>query len=324
VVTGGSWEPPANLEALIDRLCDADYLPPIPSLAPEKSSRKMGELLVEKGVAPEAWNGRCASRRTATPGPLGEILIQAGEANPRDVGQILSQKAQAAKAPEGKGLSVEETIRVPVQRLDLLIDAIGESVIAQSMVWADPRLQEVRDLSLEKKIAQASLMLRQIQELSMSLRMVGIRSTFQKMSRLVRDLARKLDKQIELCMEGEDTELDKTVVENIGDPLVHMVRNSVDHGIEFPADRIKAGKPPQGRIHACAPTTRREASSSRSRTTARAWTATPSCARRSRREGEGGPVLFGRRGPPDGLPARASPRPRRSRTSPGAGWGWTW
>jgi two-component system chemotaxis sensor kinase CheA len=82
----------------------------------------------------------------------------------------------------------------------------------------------------------------------MSLRMVGIRSTFQKMSRLVRDLARKLDKQIELCMEGEDTELDKTVVENIGDPLVHMVRNSVDHGIELPAERLKAGKPVQGRI----------------------------------------------------------------------------
>jgi two-component system chemotaxis sensor kinase CheA len=247
-VTGGSWEPPPNLEALIDRLCDADYLPPMPALAPEKSSRKMGELLVEKGVAPEAVERALRRQQEGDVRPLGEILIRAGDANPRDVGQILSQKAQAAKSPDGKSLSVEETIRVPVQRLDLLIDAIGEAVIAQSMVWADPRLQEVRDLPLENKIAQATLMLRQIQELSMSLRMVGIRSTFQKMSRLVRDLARKLDKQIELCMEGEDTELDKTVVENIGDPLVHMVRNSVDHGIELAPDRIAAGKPVQGRI----------------------------------------------------------------------------
>jgi len=247
-VTGLPWEPPSNLEALIDRLCEADYLPPIPALPPEKSSRMMGELLVEKGVAPEAVERALRDQKEGDTRPLGEILIQAGEANPRDVGQILAQKAQVAKAPEGKNLSVEETIRVPVQRLDLLIDAIGESVIAQSMVWADTRLQEVRDLALEKKIAQATLMLRQIQELSMSLRMVGIRSTFQKMSRLVRDLARKLDKQIELCMEGEDTELDKTVVENIGDPLVHMVRNSVDHGIESPVERIAAGKPAQGRI----------------------------------------------------------------------------
>ena len=82
----------------------------------------------------------------------------------------------------------------------------------------------------------------------MSLRMVSIRSTFQKMSRLVRDLSRKLDKQIELDMDGEDTELDKTVVENIGDPLIHMVRNSLDHGIETPSERRAAGKPEVGQI----------------------------------------------------------------------------
>jgi two-component system chemotaxis sensor kinase CheA len=145
-------------------------------------------------------------------------------------------------------MAVEESVRAPVQRLDMLIDTIGEAVIAQSMVWADPAFKAAGDLATEKKIAQASLILRQIQELSMSLRMVSIRSTFQKMARLVRDLARKLDKQIELDMEGEDTELDKTVVENIGDPLIHMVRNSVDHGIETPAERRAAGKPGEGRV----------------------------------------------------------------------------
>jgi two-component system, chemotaxis family, sensor kinase CheA len=249
VVSGEAMDTPKNLETLIERLVDADYLPPLPTLGPEKSGQKMGDLLIGMGVAPDAIEKALKIQEDGDSRHLGEILIQSGDANPRDVGQILGQKAQADKTTSGRTLAVEETIRVPVQRLDLLIDAIGEAVIAQSMVWADPRLQEVRDLSLEKKIGQASLMLRQIQELSMSLRMVGIRSTFQKMSRLVRDLARKLDKQIELCMEGEDTELDKTVVENIGDPLVHMVRNSVDHGIEMPDERIKAGKPPQGKIH---------------------------------------------------------------------------
>lgn len=248
-VAGEAVEPPKNLESLIGRLSGADDLPPMPNLPPEKASQKMGEILIGMGVAPEAIEKALKTQVDGDVRPLGEILIHSGDANPRHVGQILGQMSQASRPPAGKVLSVEETIRVPVPRLDLLIDAIGEAVIAQSMVWADPSLQDVRDLSLEKKIAQASLMLRQIQELSMSLRMVGIRSTFQKMSRLVRDLARKLDKQIELCMEGEDTELDKTVVENIGDPLVHMVRNSVDHGIEMPQDRVALGKPAQGRIH---------------------------------------------------------------------------
>jgi two-component system chemotaxis sensor kinase CheA len=144
--------------------------------------------------------------------------------------------------------TVEDSIRVPVDRLDQLIDAIGESVISQSMVFADPSLKGVGDLALEKKMAQAAMMLRRIQELSMSLRMVAIRQTFQKMSRLVRDLSRRQGKIIDLELEGEATELDKTVVENIGDPLVHMVRNSVDHAIETPEARVAAGKSERGRI----------------------------------------------------------------------------
>lgn len=254
---GEAYTPPREIEDVIAKLRESDSLDPLPKLQPTEAAKPMGEILVERGlVEQDVLDQALQTQKAGDTRPLGEILIETQGVNPRDVAQVLGQKVEAsrpqpppppAQASSG-AMAVEESVRVPVQRLDMLIDTIGEAVIAQSMVWADPAFKAAGDLSTEKKIAQASLILRQIQELSMSLRMVSIRSTFQKMARLVRDLARKLDKQIELDMEGEDTELDKTVVENIGDPLIHMVRNSVDHGIETPAERRAAGKPPEGRV----------------------------------------------------------------------------
>lgn len=153
-----------------------------------------------------------------------------------------SPKTPIASTSNTKSGKTEETIRVQTDKLDQLIDAIGETVIAQSMIAADPIIQEAEDLILEKKIGQSNLLIRQIQELSMSLRMVPVKGTFQKMARLVRDLSKKMGKPIDFQMEGENTELDKTVVENIADPLMHMVRNSVDHGIETPEERAVSGK----------------------------------------------------------------------------------
>ncbi|HSQ42439.1 MAG TPA: chemotaxis protein CheA, partial [Fibrobacteraceae bacterium] len=101
---------------------------------------------------------------------------------------------------------------------------------------------------LRRKVARAELIMRQIQELSMSLRMVSIKGVFQKMARLVRDLSKKLEKRVDFVMEGENTELDKSVVENIGDPLVHMVRNALDHGIETAQERRDSGKPDVAKV----------------------------------------------------------------------------
>lgn len=246
---GETYTPPPRIEDLIAKLRDADYLEPFSTLPVEEARRPVGEILVRKGVVDqETVEMALQSQKDGDKRRLGEILMDSQGIDARVVGQALGQQTAAKKNPNLPSMVVEENIRVPVQRLDLLIDTIGEAVIAQSMVWADPAIQAAGDLGTEKKIAQATLILRQIQELSMSLRMVSIRSNFQKMSRLVRDLARKLDKQIELTMEGEDTELDKTVVENIGDPLIHMVRNSIDHGIEMPADRKAGGKDPEGHV----------------------------------------------------------------------------
>jgi len=255
VLSGDEYAAPENVDELIAKLRNPTSLTPMPALAPEKALSRLGEVLIDSGMVDHDSVVSALDLQSQGDGrPLGEILIESGDVTAREVAQALGSQIEtrrpaAQAAQPGQTAVVEETIRVPVQRLDLLIDAIGEAVIAQSMAWADPAIRQVSDLGLEKKIAQASLMMRQIQELSMSLRMVSIRSTFQKMTRLVRDLSRKLDKQIEMVMEGEETELDKTVVENIGDPLIHMVRNSLDHGIEMPADRIAAGKSGTGTIH---------------------------------------------------------------------------
>ena len=133
------------------------------------------------------------------------------------------------------------TIKVDTGKLDNLIDMVGELVIAQSILAEDPALARSADERLGRRLAQLKRITSDLQRSAMSMRMVPIRQVFQKMARLVRDLSRQSGKNIELVLEGEDTELDRKVVEDINDPLMHMVRNSVDHGIESPATRAAAG-----------------------------------------------------------------------------------
>jgi two-component system chemotaxis sensor kinase CheA len=144
---------------------------------------------------------------------------------------------------------LRETVKVDSERLDKLLDTIGELVIAETMVVQSQELKTVNSPHLTQTLAQLDKITRELQEMGMALRMVPISGTFQKMARLVRDLSKKIGKDVEFATSGEDTELDKNVVDRIGDPLVHMVRNAIDHGIEKnPDDRVKAGKPAKGRV----------------------------------------------------------------------------
>ncbi len=164
--------------------------------------------------------------------------------------------APAAPADEGEKRAgnapakMREAMRVDAERLDHLIETIGELVIAESMVSQSPEMKKAgMSVKLAKDLDHLDKICRELQEIGMSLRMVPVRPVFQKMARLVRDLSKKQDRDVEFIVSGEDTELDKNVVDKIGDPLVHMVRNAVDHGIEANvADRVKLGKPEQGRI----------------------------------------------------------------------------
>ena len=151
---------------------------------------------------------------------------------------------QQSSAPAvGSGI-----VRVDTVKLDGLIDLVGELVIAQSMVVQNPELKAITSAHLSRCLGQLRGITSDLQRTAMSLRMVPIRNTFQKMSRLVRDLALQQGKEIALSLEGEDTELDRNIVEELSDPLVHMIRNSADHGIEMPEARVAAGKPPAGTI----------------------------------------------------------------------------
>jgi two-component system chemotaxis sensor kinase CheA len=146
------------------------------------------------------------------------------------------------------GLDRETTVRVRTDRLDRLVDMVGELVIAQSMIAQDDVVQDDRQHDLAKKVAHGGKIVRELQDLSMALRMVPLKSTFSKLQRLVRDLARKSGKQIRLFTDGEETEIDRTMVDVLGDPLVHMIRNAVDHGIEPASERAETGKEPAGTL----------------------------------------------------------------------------
>ncbi len=154
--------------------------------------------------------------------------------------------AEGGAARPGSKAVLDQSIRVDTAKLDMLVDAVGELVIAQSMVSLSDTIRS--DDKLLRNVAQVSKIVRDVQETAMAMRMVPIGQTFQKMRRLVRDVSRKAGKQVELAISGEETELDKNVIQQISDPLVHMVRNAVDHGIEAPADRLAAGKPAVGTV----------------------------------------------------------------------------
>jgi len=144
--------------------------------------------------------------------------------------------------------AAEATIRVRTDRLDRLINMVGELVIAQTMIAGDPYMANSLTPDLTRKVTHAGKIVRELQELSMSMRMVPMRATFQKLARVVRDTASKVGKTVQFTTDGEDVEIDRNLVDILADPLVHMVRNAVDHGIEPSDDRDRAGKSRTGSV----------------------------------------------------------------------------
>ncbi|MBN2642969.1 MAG: chemotaxis protein CheA [Victivallales bacterium] len=155
------------------------------------------------------------------------------------------KKAAAAQPPQKE---FAQTIRVDLKRLDKLINLVGELVIAESMVFRVLTELLGNDNDLERKIHHLQRVSSELQDVAMSVRMIPLSATFKKMIRLIHDLSKKSSKKVDMKLIGEDTEVDKNVIEQINDPLVHIIRNSVDHGIETAEERIAAGKPETGMI----------------------------------------------------------------------------
>jgi two-component system chemotaxis sensor kinase CheA len=185
-----------------------------------------------------------AEGRTAAP-PANTAQTQE---NDRKLDSILEDKADRPKQTSSSAHTTDDKIKVSTTRLDNLINMTGELVIAQLMVTEEVSTGRLSEHELARKVAHQGKIVRELQELSMSMRMVPVQGVFQKMTRLARDLSRKAAKPVDFVTVGEETELDRTVVDKIADPLIHMVRNSIDHGIEDAEGRVKAGKSATGHV----------------------------------------------------------------------------
>lgn len=204
----------------------------------EKTFRQIGEILIAEGaVTPQQVESGLAKQK-----PLGQILIEDAGISPGQVEKALAKQHQSKKGETA-------SIRVDTDKIDKLINLVGELVITQSMISDLGEKFTMAQLPvLQERITQLERNTRELQERVMSIRMVPIGTAFQRFPRLVRDLAAKSGKHIRLLMSGEETELDKTLIEAIGDPLTHLVRNSADHGLETRDERTATGKPEVGSI----------------------------------------------------------------------------
>jgi two-component system chemotaxis sensor kinase CheA len=191
----------------------------------------------------------------AAPAPRAAPVVQA----PVATAAVPEATGPATKAPETTSVKSAkaavpaapapgQTVRVNTEKLDSLMDVVGELVIVQSQLIESSKAIGEQAPALQRNVSQLSRIAKELQTTAMSLRMIPVKPTFQKMERLARDLARDCGKKASFVTEGDDTELDRTMVEEIADPLVHMVRNALDHGMEPPEERLEKGKPESGTV----------------------------------------------------------------------------
>ncbi|MCP3900614.1 MAG: chemotaxis protein CheA, partial [Desulfobacteraceae bacterium] len=199
----------------------------------------LGEILVKKGVLDDKDLIEALESQIDDPEKkIGEILVQEKKVDPKEVASALMSQGIKKKP-------IATQVKVNTEKLDNLVDYAGELVIAQSML----RQHASTDPGLQQSIAQFGQIVTSMQNIAMSMRMIPIKATFMKMIRLVRDLGQKSGKKVDLIMKGEETEIDRNVVDSLYEPMVHMIRNSVDHGIESEQDRKKNNKPVTGNIN---------------------------------------------------------------------------
>ncbi len=232
-------QPRATIEQVFLFVID-DMELSIERLEAGKESDRLGEILVDRrDVAAEDVDSALAQQE-----PLGKLLVKSGNLSEEKVASALAE--QKHLRGEARAAKSADSIRVPAERLDELMDRIGELVIAQS------RLTQVasasHDIEVKSVAEEIERLTFELRETTMSVRLVPIGSLFARFRRLVHDLSRELGKEISLITIGEETELDKTVIERLNDPLVHLIRNAIDHGLEAPEGRRAAGKSAQGRI----------------------------------------------------------------------------
>lgn len=223
---------------------------------PRKTPAKIGEILVEKGEIDEEQLQKTLSKQKR----LGEHLVDEGVISRDKLDEALKdQNRQRVKIEALKRAEKSANIKVNSVKLDKLFDLIGELVTVQerlsqaSSVIRKTRAEElgrvIGELDLEAISEEISMLTNSLRDNALSVRMLPIEATFSKFRRLIHDLSSELHKSIELTMSGTETEIDKTVIDKLDEPLMHIIRNCADHGIESPEERRAAGKPAKGSIH---------------------------------------------------------------------------
>jgi two-component system chemotaxis sensor kinase CheA len=232
--------PRADVEEVFEFVAEGDNLR-IELLTPESQVPPLGEILErEEGIPPADVREALAQQKH-----LGEILVATGKAKPEAVDRALDRQQKKRNQAESA------TIRVATEKVDRLVNLVGELVITQAMLAQ--AAQSARDgADSEERMAVALLQLdrqtRELQERVMGIRMVPVEMVFSRFPRMVHELAKQMGKELDLVLEGQATELDKTFIEMLVDPMTHLVRNAVDHGIETREARAAAGKPSKGTI----------------------------------------------------------------------------
>ena len=204
--------------------------------------KKLGEILMEKGlIRREELDGILESRKK-----VGEVLVEKGLVSDSEIKSALEEQKITKNLKQNIGEGASTSIRVKSEKLDSLVDSVGELVTAQARL--SQLASQYNQTNLQTLAEQIERLTSDLRDNAMSLRMVPIGTTFSRFKRLVRDLSTSLDKRIQLVTLGGDTELDKNVIEKLNDPLIHLIRNSIDHGIETPEEREKNGKTPMGTV----------------------------------------------------------------------------
>lgn len=209
----------------------------------EEDHKRLGEILIEKGdITSEALKAALSEQKK-----IGEHLVEAAAVDKESVASALAEQQHIRKVRESRTEAARSSsIRVAAEKLDTLVNLVGEMVTVQARL--SQKASEMRDPELSAISEVVERLTAELRDSAMSVRMLPIGTTFNTFRRLVRDLSADLGKEVEMKTVGGDTELDKTVIERLNDPLVHIIRNSIDHGIETPEDREAAGKPRKGSI----------------------------------------------------------------------------
>jgi two-component system chemotaxis sensor kinase CheA len=238
--------PPVEADTTSDTTDTSDNarveLQDAPAAAESETQPMLGELLIERGLNVDDLTLALVEQEFGDPRPLGEILVGDGALTTKEVSDAL--EGQGGPGPHRS--VADSSIRVDVDLLDGLMNLVGELVLTRNQLLQ--RAATRQDSELQRTAHRLNLIAGELQEGVMKTRMQPIDSVWNRLPRVVRDLCVGLGKSVRVEMEGRETELDKTILEAVKDPLTHLVRNSVDHGVELPAIRVAAGKPAEGRL----------------------------------------------------------------------------